>query len=171
MYQILGLHVTRTAVSRGSPPAGCGGMRSLGRAELQFVGFVPCPIAAIDPIAPPGVSAPLCAHCPSSSKVCLEENKANPSFRAALHTWLHCVCWGNRPLCELKSDGVSYSSSQLLRVHPPQNRFPLTRNPTQNNVGIWTLSYSTCRGSCGWSTGSTRNEQGLVRCHKDNSDL
>lgn len=33
----------------------------MGRAELQFVGFVPCPIAAIDPIAPPGVSAPLCA--------------------------------------------------------------------------------------------------------------
>lgn len=147
MYQILGLHVTRTAVSRGSPPAGCGGMRSLGRAELQFVGFVPCPIAAIDPTALPGASAPSCALCPNSSKVCLEENKANPSFRAALHTWFHCVCWGNRHLCELKSDGVSYSSGQLLRVHPLQNRFPL--NPTQNNVGIWMLSYSTCSGSCG----------------------
>lgn len=147
MYQILGLQVTRTAVSRGSPPAGCGGMRSLGRAELQFVGFVPCPIAAIDPTALPGASAPSCALCPNSSKVCLEENKANPSFRAALHTWLRCVCWGNRHLCELKSDGVSYSSGQLLRVHPLQNRFPL--NPTQNNVGIWMLSYSTCSGSCG----------------------
>lgn len=67
-------------MSCGSPPAGCGGMRSLGRAELQFVGFVPCPIAAINPIAPPGVSAPLCASAQAAPKCARSKTKQTPAL-------------------------------------------------------------------------------------------